>query len=288
MFDERKKQTKCFVGGEIAEWRKEQIREDVCRELPVRFAVGDKNYCLLHAPTVEKAEEFSRELEMRLKADDFDHRGVYFPQKFEYYGKSVDKNVDLSYAYFADGADFKYCNFNGEFEAANVRFAGVCDLEKANFKKRASFSSAVFEGNLLLHDAKFEHVADFIGARFGNDFFASKTEFHSHAYFNETQFKGETSFEEAKFNYNAVFQQAQFHDTVSFMCARLGFLDCRNAVFATDADFTSTNVLTGVNFHGAKSAHLIKFDFSRFPFEIDEVKDCFNAGLNVSLEDIMT
>src|SRR5438067_9452544 len=108
----------CYCG----EWRftnaqfvVDEIRKDVCRDLPFYGELDGKRYCVLHYPQKSKADDFRPVFEARVGADNWDFRMVYFPECLQYENKEFRVNADFGHASFAEGASFKYCKFFTRF-----------------------------------------------------------------------------------------------------------------------------------------------------------------------------
>jgi hypothetical protein len=118
------------------EWmRKACVGEPFYRELK------GKRYCLLHFPGKEKSADFEQALQRKLENEDFDFRGVWFPDKlpFEHFEFRTKANfvsatfsakADFSSATFGAAADFRFATFN-----ALVYFGTPADLDVLDLRK---------------------------------------------------------------------------------------------------------------------------------------------------------
>src|SRR5919112_849095 len=55
----------------------------VCEELPFYAEKEGKQYCVLLFPSKDKEDAFRKAAESKLEEEDFDFRGVYFPEAIE-------------------------------------------------------------------------------------------------------------------------------------------------------------------------------------------------------------
>ncbi|MEQ1606978.1 MAG: hypothetical protein ABL999_19100 [Pyrinomonadaceae bacterium] len=71
---------------------------------------------MLHAPITSKRQKFEVVLEDRLEKMQSDLRAVCFPDRFIRRGRGFQTDLDLSYAFFEEGADFSAGYREFEFE----------------------------------------------------------------------------------------------------------------------------------------------------------------------------
>jgi hypothetical protein len=104
-------------------WSCKEEFGSVCEGLPADKKHEGKAYCVLHFPSVDKdLARFKEAIEKKLKEEDFDCRGVYFPK-----------------------AEFGYATFEGQVNVTGATFEGEADFSSANFKGEADFSSVNFK-----------------------------------------------------------------------------------------------------------------------------------------------
>jgi uncharacterized protein YjbI with pentapeptide repeats len=223
----------------------DDIRTDVCRELPLYGEIDGKQYCVLHYPHKDKAKDFEVVFQARIDSGKWDFRMVYFPQSILHESKEFQISANFSHAIFAEIVSFKHCKFSARFDFFDARFLDDAFFTYSEFFKQVNFNSADFR----------EH---------GN--FAGVT-FHEKSYpsFNQTKFKS-SSFGSAKFHDEAKFSKASFSDGVDFF----------QAEFLSKADFKNITPpqngkakFEAATFHNSANFENVEFyeaDFSRARF----------------------
>ncbi len=134
----------CYIKEDLDEITRKDWRK-ACEGLPFYAEHEGKQYCILHFPGEEKSKDFESAYEKKLRDQNCNFGGVYFPHGFN----------------FRDGHTFtKEAHFEG------ARFAGEAHFDNATFTKKAIFRYAVFEEGANFRDTCFEEEADFFEATF--------------------------------------------------------------------------------------------------------------------------
>ena len=242
-----------------------------------------KRYCVLHFPSVTKRADFEQAFQKKLVNEDFDFRGVWFPDA-PGIPNEFKKDVDFSSTTFHGVADFRGVIFRGaaKFDDASfgplvlfnsarfagpahfhgASFVGLANFSSVTFNEQASFLAGEFSNSAIFHHAAFNKDADFTGVKLtGLAYFCSVTFFKDvefkHAKFNTADFKyasfgGSAKFENSVFGSNADFFSATFGALVNF-CS-VAFMDTSNfrkAVFHALASFERTTFSGGAYFSAA-------------------------------------
>jgi hypothetical protein len=180
--------------------------------------------CVLHFPSEDKKVAFRTALEAKLKDEDFNFSGAYFPSGMALFGdyatqmerhrRGVRLRTGLRFRTQLEEASFREATFSGEVDFKEVTFHGEADFSGAIFSGEADFGDAVFRSRA--YSAYFDtyfHKATFIGgASFG------RVTFGNTASFAEATFRGEVSFRGATFK-----ESARFHDFKAFPRTALVF-----------------------------------------------------------------
>src|SRR5882757_272432 len=118
-----------------------------------KWKVDGERYCLMHAPTLDKAEAFAAALEKKLAAKDHDFFGVWFPSE-----------VDLRDHHFKSEACFILAEFAGDAYFNNAYFAGEANFTAARFNGGAEFIGTKFAGETIFKRSYFSGPALFANA----------------------------------------------------------------------------------------------------------------------------
>lgn len=184
------------------------------------YEAEGKYYCLMHAPTKDKAEEFEKALQEKLVAKDCNFRGAWFPQ-----------NVDFSRHNFKGEVNFNLAVFSGSTSFREAQFGGVANFKSAQFSGGpAYFREAKFSGG----------SANFESAQFSGGYTSfRKVQFSGgNAYFNEARFSKTVSFEAAVFEKSLEFENAVFERQVFFDEAEFKMESFADLGLARFMDFT--------------------------------------------------
>jgi hypothetical protein len=113
----------CHVGDKLYERTREEGRQ-ACKKLDFYAEFDGERYCVLHFPSTEKGDNFRRAIDRKLKNEDFNFAGVYFP----------------------GDQSFESCEFRSEANFTQACFTGNANFEGATFHKKANFFEVTFDG----------------------------------------------------------------------------------------------------------------------------------------------
>jgi len=198
-----------------------------------------KRYCVLHFPSERKSEDFKPALEEKIENEDFDFRGVWFPDEVKFSTVSFLTKVDFSRSTFNSKADFSDASFKAGADFANATFNATARFSDAVFVANANFSSATFKERANFGGASFSAKANFSGANFEATDFRDAT-FGAEVDFNTASFSMGANFSFARFVAEANFSIASFSGEVNFshatVCDQISFAGAEHlAVFEEDA-----------------------------------------------------
>jgi uncharacterized protein YjbI with pentapeptide repeats len=225
----------------------DDIRKDVCRDLPFYGEIDGKKYCVLHYPNKKKANDFKVVFQERIDNGSWDFRMVYFPESIEHESKEFHINADFAHATFAEGISFKYCKFFARFDFFDARFLEDAFFTYSEFFKQVNFNGVEFQ----------EHVV-FAGVIFQKESYPSfnRTKFKSGS-FGSSRFYNEAKFSGAVFQEHADFAHAQFFSKADFKNISLPQ--------KRKTDFNSVKFYDSVNF---ENVEFYETDFSRARFAL--------------------
>jgi len=192
-----------------------------CAHLPLYKKIGGKGYCVLHYPGIGKTNAFKPALDAKLKAEDYNLRGVWFPE-YTYFGRRCfQAGVDLTYAFFNDEANFEICTFEKDAFFDKVTFNADANFNGVSFNFFTSFFACSFRKSAIFHGASFgdqliKSKVTFFESIFEGKADFSSTEFNCEAEFVSTTFNDSLLFDFASFTSNTDFNEALFKDYVSF------------------------------------------------------------------------
>lgn len=284
-----------------------ECEEDVrssCADEPYYGSFEGRRYCVLHLPDEKKCADFGKALQKKIKANDFNFSGVWFPDEANFASVVFNTKVNFFKAVFTGTANFSSASFNG----ANFReskFLGDAYFDYTTFYAPAAFSHAIFEAKTYFSrttfnkdaqayfaDAVFNAEVDFRIATFdsladfGHVIFMranfDKTSFNdqsvfSYAIFNEevsffrTSFMKESEFRNTKFNAYvtfsfAAFEAAEFRDAIFSETEEANF---SHAVFSTNASFSYTQFGAEAMFRSAIFKSQVYFSQVTFKAKAD-------------------
>lgn len=189
-----KKKNLCHVGN-YADIVKEHIRQDVCQNLPIEYKVDDNEYCLLHAPTLDKDKvEFDRVFSERIKGNHSHFEAVVFPIELDFNHSNFTLPLNFLYATFLSNVGFykttiKYVYFD------YARFYGLVQFHRSFFSEVATFKGAIFNREAWFTGSHFK-ISEFDHVTFkGNTRFNNWAKFIERADFSSARFLGPTDFE---------------------------------------------------------------------------------------------
>ena len=127
-----------------------------CKGLPFYKEHEGKKYCVLHYPGKDKSGFFIHTLERKLAAEDFDFRGVWFPDSILLFSRYT----------FTAPANFDLATFNSEVYFNSAMFSAEVSFNLTKFNARVSFDSATFNADVSFSITKFNSEAIFYSATF--------------------------------------------------------------------------------------------------------------------------
>src|ERR1041384_2051999 len=92
----------------------EEWVRSACAGEPFYRDLEGKRYCVLHFPSKEKSADFQQALQRKLESEDFDFRGVWFPDELSFRDYEFGTLADFRGATFSDWADFGRATFRGD------------------------------------------------------------------------------------------------------------------------------------------------------------------------------
>jgi uncharacterized protein YjbI with pentapeptide repeats len=191
---------------------KEHIRQDVCQNLSVEYKVEYNDYCLFHAPTVDKDKvEFDALFNKRIKDNHSHFEAVVFPVPLDFNHANFTLPLNFKDATFLSSVAFyksrlKYAYFD------QVRFNGFVQFHLCFFGELATFTGATFYSGAWFTGSHFKR------SRFDRVTFAGETRFNSwvkfldEADFGSAKFLGATAFDTATFESSVSFDEAEFDE----------------------------------------------------------------------------
>ena len=186
-----------------------------CKE---RFGCHEARYnnsphCVLHFPSEEKTVDFTEALKKKLsdgkRDENFDFRGVWFPEKTNLSQYTFDGPADFASAVFNDKVDFSNTTFgkDADFTGATFNMKADANFCYAKFIAKAKFSDAVFKGIARFDSATF-------GAGGGTDF--NRATFAERVVFESASFQDRVIFNASTFSKEVNFGHTIFADYVKF------------------------------------------------------------------------
>lgn len=256
---------------------KESVRSACTGETFYKDHEG-KRYCVLHFPGREKSADFKQALQRKLESNDFNFRGVWFPDELSFAKFSFDQDADFARAVFSDGADFNEATFksdafftyatfingasfaNATFEVTHFQgatFGASTSFDSATFNEVAFFQDVTFSGGAYFNATTFNTKVSFSSAKFTAAHFRS-AKFKITAFFNYATFGARADFSYAAFSGAAFFSHTTFCDDADFNTARFGAdVDFRLATFGLNGNFRSATFGDRVGFAGSDEAEVI-------------------------------
>lgn len=221
-------------------------------------------YCVLHYPSKDKSAAFNEAFKGKLDAEDFDFRGVWFPDVVDFSNYTFATLVDFFFATFSAeaqflvttfgaGANFRFAKFSAKVNFLLATFNAEADFRYATFSAEANFDSVKFNAEAHFNSATFNARADF-SAMFGAQAVFHLAEFNAEASFYSATFNAQTDFYSAKFGAVAHFSLATFSAEVNFLSATFGAM----------AIFDSTTFSAATNFRSTTFGAVASFDSATF------------------------
>ena len=261
------------------DWHFDEIRKDVCQDLPFYGEADGKQYCLLHYPSKDKVEDFQKVFQQRIDQGKWDFRMVWFPAKLDFENQTFTHHMQFSSATFAERVNFKECVFEGRLDFFDSKFLEEAQFLYSTFVKSTNFNSAEFKeyGDFAFAQFKEGARASFDKASF------RRASFQGTHFYSEVDFTGTTvseyanflqikCFASAKFN-KVVFPEsgetsyydAEFHRGVSFDNSQFGPSDFKLAKFS----FAEASLFDKPSFKEVRFKAIAQFADAIFRAEAD-------------------
>ena len=118
---------------------------DSCVGLPAYEHEG-AHYCVLHLPREDKRDDFRKAIGAKLRSEDFDFAGAFFPSGMAQFEGHEFVSANFSGAIFCGDTDFRGAQFSGEwtdFRGAQFSSGEWSDFRQAHFSgERTYFTEA--------------------------------------------------------------------------------------------------------------------------------------------------
>lgn len=249
---------------------------NACRQENFYKEHRGKRYCVLHYPGTEKKEDFQESLQRKLKAQDFDFRGVWFPDNISFEDFAFNTEVNFHQAHFNAPACFDGAKFNADAYFSGTQFEGVAGFRRAQFSGNAKFSYAQFKGSATFESARFYGRANFFAAKLAFANFL-RSQFDANADFQLARLEGNTQFAYAVFNSTVYFQKAEFikkygaynqSATSDYKMSRADILRARTE--AVQVDFSGAKFKDSISFEMNKLGEHVSMNFAGAIFDKPE------------------
>jgi len=132
-----------------------------------------KQYCILHYPDKNKSKDFKEALQKKLNANDFNFRGVWFPDGVILNNFEFTKVVDFGSAIFSENVSFSSATFSAYAFFNSITFIKNASFNSAIFSEYTSFRSVTFRANTDFSSSSFSGTVDFSKATFQKKSFAN-------------------------------------------------------------------------------------------------------------------
>jgi uncharacterized protein YjbI with pentapeptide repeats len=217
----------------------------------------------LHYPGSDKTEDFTKALEGKLRAGDFDFSGVWFPEPIAFSTPFCEKadfmgarftcdvsfavefrhSANFSMAQFDSIAYFDEATFKGNVTFARALFADLATFRKTLFKSGVNFASAHFQ-HAFFEIAEFNEDANFVNAEFSSIADFNAAHFIKGANFTRAQFNGLADFHDTRFDADVTFDSVTFHSNAGFQ--RASFMKDPSAANVSGTIQSSSSAERGV------------------------------------------
>lgn len=283
---------------------KERLRS-ACEREPFYKEHESKHYCVLHYPGKEKSAPFKEAIQRKLDDNDFNFRGVWFPDEIDFRGFEFSEPASFRSATFSGAAYFNSATFSadadfsfGTFKAtagfSPAAFDADADFNSVIFGADAGFRSATFSADANFRYAEFSATANFSHAKFNTKTDFRYTKFRAKAYFSAAIFSSEAGFSgatfaadakyySATFSADANFDGATFSAVASFSSATFAAADFSSATFGTNASFNSATFSAKADFNSASFSADADFSFATFSADADFSSAAFKAKANFNV-----
>src|SRR5688572_28094979 len=125
----------CDVGEEM---------RTACAKEPFYKEYQGKRYCVFHYPDSDKRAAFSKALKKKLDIQDYDFRGIWFPDRVTFHGTIFNERLNFTGATFNAEVRFSLTTFNEKVSFGLATFNAEVDFGNAIFNEGANFQRATF------------------------------------------------------------------------------------------------------------------------------------------------
>ena len=115
---------------------------------------------MLHFPAREKLKDFTRAINQKLRAGDFNFQGVWFPEEASFTGPFTE-DANFAEAVFSEDINFNL-TFMKTADFSLATFEGTANFNHAEFVGAANFGGVTFAANADFMDAAFRAKADLV------------------------------------------------------------------------------------------------------------------------------
>jgi len=127
----------------------EEWARSACKGLPFYKENESRRYCALHYPGKEKSADFKAAVDTKLNNKDFDFRGVWFPDAF-----------DFGLFDFSADASFFFATFSADASFSSATFSAVAYFYQSVFHARADFNGASFNDSIHFFGSTYETLLE--------------------------------------------------------------------------------------------------------------------------------
>lgn len=211
-----------------------------------------KHYCVFHYPSQDKLEAFRVALKKKSEAQDFDFRGVWFPEDISFQGVQFNADADFYRVTFSAQVYFTRTVFGAFANFDSAIFSADADFRWASFSAFAYFGSANFKADVHFFGAAFSAVANFDSSTFNAIANFHGATFSSTASFYNSTFSAEANFLDAIFSAGSNFDRATFNGDANFYRVTFSLgADFRRIIFSASANFSEATFKECVRFAGS-------------------------------------
>ena len=271
----------------------ERWMRSVCEGLPFYKKHEGKRYCVLHYPGKDKVSAFDEALKRKLDAQDFDFRGVWFPDKVNFSKFTFTTPANFNSATFSAEANFYSATFSATARFNSATFSAEANFFSAMFSAVADFTSATFSAEANFYSATFSAEARFTSATFSAEARFTSATFSAEANFFSAMFSAVADFTSATFSAKARFNYATFSAVADFFSAMFSAVAYfTSATFSAEARFTSATFsaeayFTSATFSAKADFFSVTFkDYVRFAGGKKEIGFLDDSSLNLQFAKI--
>jgi Pentapeptide repeats (9 copies) len=224
----------------------------------------NNDYCVLHFPGNEKSNDFVEILKEKVRKEDFNFSGVWFPDDPDFLRLDFTAFANFEGATFSGDGDFSGATFRADVSFRHATFSGKARFWRTTFRHTTNFKFSNFSSDADFTRAVFDSRVEFVGCIF-----------HSAAHFSETTFRDEANFDSTNFG-EVHFSKASFIGKLSFTDANFfGEANFDESIFADKADFTRATFRNEADFVQSSFKTEAKFPNATFGSNVDFIGTIF-------------